>query len=91
MSSNSREQQLADYDYMLRFVALGDSGVGKSSILMRFTEGTFDPRLGATVGIDFREKRVRLKITFQKSVYLFRQVAYKQWNKAAARAFAVAG
>ena len=53
-------RQLGDYDYMLKFVILGDSAVGKTSILLRFTDNTFDSRFAATVGIDFKEKRVGL-------------------------------
>jgi len=37
---------------------LGDSGVGKSSILARFDEGEFKDHLIGTAGIDFRNKTV---------------------------------
>ena len=47
-----------DYDYLLKFLALGDSGVGKTSLLYQYTDGTFNPKFISTVGIDFREKRV---------------------------------
>lgn len=48
----------ADYDYLLKFLALGDSGVGKTSLLFQYTDGIFNPKFISTVGIDFREKRV---------------------------------
>ena len=48
----------ADYDYLLKFLALGDSGVGKTSLLFQYTDGSFNPKFISTVGIDFREKRV---------------------------------
>ncbi|XP_073240902.1 ras-related protein Rab-27A-like isoform X2 [Porites lutea] len=48
----------ADYDFLLKFLALGDSGVGKTSLLYQYTDGTFNPKFISTVGIDFREKRV---------------------------------
>lgn len=47
-----------DYDYLIKFLALGDSGVGKTSILYQYTDGKFNSRFITTVGIDFREKRV---------------------------------
>ncbi|NWV51266.1 RB27B protein, partial [Daphoenositta chrysoptera] len=47
-----------DYDYLLKFLALGDSGVGKTTFLYRYTENKFNPKFITTVGIDFREKRV---------------------------------
>lgn len=47
-----------DYDYLIKFLALGDSGVGKTSILYQYTDGKFNSKFITTVGIDFREKRV---------------------------------
>ncbi|KAF7407858.1 hypothetical protein HZH66_002395 [Vespula vulgaris] len=46
-------------DYILcEFLALGNSGVGKTSFLYQYTDGTFNSRFVSTVGIDFKEKRV---------------------------------
>lgn len=50
-----------DYDYLIKFLALGDSGVGKTSFLYQYTDGTFNSRFISTVGIDFREKRLVTK------------------------------
>jgi len=36
----------------------GDSGVGKSSFLQQYTDGTFNRKFISTIGIDFREKNV---------------------------------
>jgi len=47
-----------DYDFLIKLLALGDSGVGKTSLLFNFTDGEFNSGFIATVGIDFREKRV---------------------------------
>ncbi|XP_057657552.1 ras-related protein Rab-27A-like isoform X3 [Diorhabda carinulata] len=47
-----------DYDYLIKFLALGDSGVGKTSFLYQYTDGVFHSRFISTVGIDFREKRM---------------------------------
>lgn len=47
-----------DYDYLMKFLALGDSGVGKTSFLYQYTDGTFNHKFISTVGIDFREKRL---------------------------------
>lgn len=47
-----------NYDYLIKFLALGDSGVGKTSFLHQYTDGTFNAKFISTVGIDFREKRV---------------------------------
>nr|XP_046242106.1 ras-related protein Rab-27A [Scatophagus argus] len=50
-----------DYDYLIKFLALGDSGVGKTSFLYQYTDGKFNSKFITTVGIDFREKRVNYK------------------------------
>lgn len=56
-----------DYDYLIKFLALGDSGVGKTSFLYQYTDGKFNSKFITTVGIDFREKRVvSLNKTFLK-------------------------
>ena len=48
----------ADYDFLIKFLTLGDSGVGKTSFLGHYTDGRFESRFISTVGIDFREKRI---------------------------------
>ena len=44
------------YDYVLKILLLGDSGVGKSSILFRFAEDKFFDNQSATIGVDFKVK-----------------------------------
>ncbi|XP_076007110.1 ras-related protein Rab-27B-like [Genypterus blacodes] len=48
----------SEYDYLIKMLALGDSGVGKTSFLYRYTDSNFSQRFTTTVGIDFKEKRV---------------------------------
>ena len=50
MSKNS----LKNYDYLFRILLVGDSGVGKTCILIRFVENTFTPSYISTIGIDFK-------------------------------------
>ncbi|KAL7980289.1 hypothetical protein Chor_014618 [Crotalus horridus] len=47
-----------DYDYLIKFLALGDSGVGKTSFLYQYTDGKFNSKFITTIGIDFQEKRL---------------------------------
>ncbi|XP_067109086.1 ras-related protein Rab-18-B [Osmerus mordax] len=42
----------------LKLLIIGESGVGKSSLLLRFTEDTFDPDQAATIGVDFKVKTI---------------------------------
>ena len=43
-----------EYDFLLKLLLVGDTAVGKSSLLLRFTDGTFDTDLQATIGVDFK-------------------------------------
>lgn len=56
--SNVNSSATPDYDYLIKFLALGDSGVGKTSVLCQYTSGVFNKKFISTVGIDFSEKRV---------------------------------
>jgi GTPase SAR1 family protein len=39
-----------------KLLLIGDSGVGKSSLLMRFADDRFEPDHAATIGVDFKVK-----------------------------------
>jgi GTPase SAR1 family protein len=45
-----------DFDLLVKIMILGNSGVGKTSCLYRYVDGTFSDKYITTVGIDFREK-----------------------------------
>ena len=42
----------------LKIPIIGDSGVGKSSLLLRYTDDAFDPEQAPTIGVDFRAKTI---------------------------------
>jgi Ras-related protein Rab-11A len=42
------------YDYLFKIALIGDSGIGKSSILIRFTENDFRDDTSSTIGVDFK-------------------------------------
>uniref|UniRef100_A0A8C1W9U6 small monomeric GTPase n=2 Tax=Cyprinus carpio TaxID=7962 RepID=A0A8C1W9U6_CYPCA len=44
----------------LKILIIGESGVGKSSLLLRFTDDTFNPELAATIGVDFKVKTIAI-------------------------------
>jgi len=41
------------YDHLFKVVLVGDSGVGKSNLLLRFTRNTFSPEEKSTIGVEF--------------------------------------
>ncbi|KAH9317312.1 hypothetical protein KI387_019081, partial [Taxus chinensis] len=66
-SMASTASQVGDFDYLFKLLLIGDSGVGKSSLLLRFTSDSFDD-LTPTIGVDFKLKFMtvggkRIKLT----------------------------
>ena len=49
-----------DSDYIVKVVIIGDSGVGKTNILMRFCDNDFKTNYSATIGVDFKIKAVHV-------------------------------
>lgn len=47
---------IREYDYLFKIVIIGNSSVGKSSILRRFSDDQFQESYLATIGVDFRFK-----------------------------------
>ncbi|KAH0473106.1 MAG: hypothetical protein KVP17_003161 [Porospora cf. gigantea B] len=46
------------YDYLYKVVLIGDSGVGKSNLLSRFTRDEFNKDTKSTIGVEFATKSV---------------------------------
>ena len=42
-----------EYDYLFKILMIGNSTVGKNSILFRFTENDWDDNFVPTIGVDF--------------------------------------
>lgn len=51
---------MENYDYLFKYVILGDSGVGKSSILMRYIDNKFTEEHIYTIGCDFKVKTMNV-------------------------------
>lgn len=43
-----------DYDFTVKTILIGDSSVGKSSLLYRYTDNDWNPYYIATIGVDFK-------------------------------------
>ena len=44
------------YDYLLKVKTVGDSNVGKSSIVVRFVDDTFSGLMAPTIGVEYKSK-----------------------------------
>jgi Ras-related protein Rab-1A len=69
ISNKVQNGALLEYDYLFKLLLIGDSGVGKSSLLTRFTESVFSDSYMSTIGVDFKiqtlmidDKIVKLQI-----------------------------
>ena len=55
MSSGDQE-----YDYLFKLLLIGNSSVGKSSLLFRFVENVWDDSFVPTIGVDFKLKTLEV-------------------------------
>lgn len=53
-------KNVVEYDYLFKVLLIGDSGVGKSALLTRFTDRTFSDSYMITIGVDFKIQTIKL-------------------------------
>ena len=49
-----------EYDYLFKVLLIGDSGVGKSALLLRFADDTYSDTYISTIGVDFKIRTFEL-------------------------------
>jgi Ras-related protein Rab-8A len=53
----------APYDIQIKLLMIGDSGVGKTCLLLRYANDSFSPTFITTIGIDFKIKNIDIEGT----------------------------
>jgi len=49
-----------EYDYLFKIVLIGDAGVGKSTMLRKYTDDTYCEGYISTIGVDFKIKTINI-------------------------------
>mmetsp|Transcript_67263 Transcript_67263/g.106879 ORF Transcript_67263/g.106879 Transcript_67263/m.106879 type:complete len:337 (-) Transcript_67263:133-1143(-) len=52
--SKHQSQHTKDYDHLIKLVVVGDAGVGKSNLVVRFCDDLFQDGYISTIGVDFK-------------------------------------
>ena len=83
----SKKTYKQDYNFYIKLLMLGNSGVGKSSLLSRFTDNYFPLFLMGTAGIDFKhkyitidEKKIKLEIFDTAGQESFHSITTNYYN-----------
>jgi Ras-related protein Rab-1A len=83
-------QGKSDYDYLLKLLIVGNSGVGKSCLLVRFADDIYQENYISTIGVDFKiksleieEKNVKLQIWDTAGQDRFRNITASYYRGAA--------
>jgi len=53
-------RQAQTFDMQIKLLMIGDSGVGKTCLLLRYANDSFSPTFITTIGIDFKIKTIEL-------------------------------
>ena len=78
-----------DYDYLFKVLLLGDTDVGKSSLILRYTEETFNSKLVNSIDVNFKMKKKEIDVKIIKVLIWdtagherFRSITYSYYRGA---------
>ncbi|KAI7814307.1 ras-related protein Rab-8B [Triplophysa rosa] len=60
LTDRNQQDMAKTYDYLFKLLLIGDSGVGKTCLLFRFSEDAFNTTFISTIGIDFKIRTIEL-------------------------------
>lgn len=68
-SINMARRAEEEYDYLFKVVLIGDSGVGKSNLLSRFTRNEFCLESKSTIGVEFATRTLQVSHSTRISLF----------------------
>jgi len=57
----NQKNEESEIDDRFKITLIGDSGAGKSCLLLRFSDNEFQENFIPTIGVDFRSKNIKVK------------------------------
>ena len=51
---------MVNFDYLLKYIIIGDAAVGKSNLLLRYVHCQFKPEYQLTIGVEFGAKNIEI-------------------------------
>ena len=52
---------VVNFDYLLKYIIIGDAAVGKSNLLLRYVHGQFKQEYQLAIGLKFGVKNIQIK------------------------------
>jgi Ras-related protein Rab-1A len=85
----SENLEKVPHDHMFSVIILGDQAVGKTSLIVKFVNNTFNEAYRVSIGLDFKNKKIRvgdrvikLQIWDTAGQERFRTIAQTYYQKA---------
>ena len=79
-------QNSFEYDYLFKFILVGSVAVGKSCMLLRFTDQTFRAQHETTIGVDFGSQTLTVRGSTRVKIQIW-DTAGQEYFKAITRAY----
>lgn len=76
--NNSPRKETMSYAYLFKYIIIGDTGVGKSCLLLQFTDKRFQPVHDLTIGVEFGARMITID---------GKQIKLQIWDTAGQEAF----
>jgi len=72
------ENEKMAYNYLFKYIIIGDTGVGKSCLLLQFTDKRFQPVHDLTIGVEFGARMINIEA---------KQIKLQIWDTAGQESF----